>query len=213
MKKHILFILLFIANITVLNANKSVQVDIKASCSDPRSLFNGDLFKTSPKKEEFSIRLSSNKLDLSKEAVQENIDGYVDIPEDSYYLKSNNNIYKLDGVVENLNEDKINQFISYIDNSSKIYIDTKELYSLKNSNNLKFIQKINLEKNKIKNTTTTNALDVYFDKNLLEKEYTTCEEQINASRQKLYFQATVVIFFILFALYLFKRNFQKRKFT
>ena len=195
MKKHIIF-LLFIFNITMLYANKSIKIDVKAMCSDSKI-------------EEFMIKISSDKLALSKDAVQDNIDGYVDISEDSYYLKNNDDIYNLDGIVENLNRNNINQFSSYIDNASETFINIKELDTLKNTKDLKFVQKINLAKNNKTKSITTNTLDVYFDTNALNKEYQRCEEQINKSKQNLYFQYTLLIFFILLTLYLLKRNFKK----
>ena len=180
----------------MLYANKSIKIDVKAMCSDSKI-------------EEFMIKISSDKLALSKDAVQDNIDGYVDISEDSYYLKNNDDIYNLDGIVENLNRNNINQFSSYIDNASETFINIKELDTLKNTKDLKFIQKINLAKNNKTNSITTNTLDVYFDTNTLNKEYQRCEEQINKSKQNLYFQYALLIFSILLILYLLKRNFKK----
>ncbi|MEA2099844.1 MAG: hypothetical protein U9P72_06930 [Campylobacterota bacterium] len=156
MKKYILFILI-ISSITILHAKESIE--IRVFCSDS-------------KKEEFNIRINSNKLNLSEDALQDNTGGYVDIAEDSYYLKTDNNLYYLSGVVKYSNENNINQFNSKIDKNSKKAINLKELYSLRDSKNLKFIQKIYLEKNNKTNTlkknVTTNILDVSFN----EKSFT-----------------------------------------
>jgi len=195
-KNNILLLLILIFNLTILNANEPIEINVKASCSDTR-------------KEEFSITLSSNKLHLTKDAIQNNIDGYVDVPEDSYYLKNNkNDLYKLDGVVENLNENKINKFTSYIDNNSEIFINIEEFNNLKDSKYLKFIQKINLQKS---NYIKVSTLDVYFDKSLFNKEYKNCEKQIKESTNNLYLKAILLISFIFVLSYLLKRNFKKKE--
>lgn len=197
MKKYILFLLLVLPNLTLLNANESIKIDLKASCSNSKSLLD----------REFSITMSSNKLHLTKDAIQYNIDGYVDIPEDSYHIKSGSDLYRLDGVVENLNKDNINRFTSYIYNDSEKFITVKEFQSLKSRKDLKLIQKINLQKS---NKTKINSLDVYFDENSFNKEYKKCEEQINKSTNNLYIQAILLIFFIFTILFLLKRNFKKK---
>ncbi|MEA3553118.1 MAG: hypothetical protein U9R39_01810, partial [Campylobacterota bacterium] len=65
-----------------------------------------------------------------------------------------------------------------INTNSKNLINPKQLYSLKNNEDLKFIQKIDLESNNntesLKNITTTNIIKVYFDKKIFEKEYKKC---------------------------------------
>ena len=97
----------------------------------------------------------------------DNTGGYVDIPEDWYYIKSDNGIHKLKGEVEHDYKNSINRFSSII--------TIAVLNTIKNSKRLKFIQKINLEKNSILNTTTTNKLDINLNKNTLEKEYLKCQ--------------------------------------
>ena len=195
MKKEILLLLFVISSITILNTKESIKIDVHALCSDS-------------KKEEFIIKISSNKLNLSQDAIQDNTGGYVDIPEDSYYLKTNTDIYYLDGVVEYSNKDNINQLTSNISIDSKRFINTKELYSLSNTQDLKLIQKIKLENNSNINnlkTTTTNIIDIYFDDTQLDKEYQKCKEEIKKSKIYIYPQALLVIFLILGTLYLLKR--------
>ncbi|MEA3498826.1 MAG: hypothetical protein U9R16_07200 [Campylobacterota bacterium] len=163
MKKYILSLFLVIFNITILNANEH----IKLFCSDSIE-------------KRLSINLDSDKLNLTQDAVQDNTGGYVDIPEDRYYLKTKDKLYYLNGVVEYNYKNKINQFRSYIDNNSEKFITIKELYSLKNSKGLKLIQKIILDnKNKVKDSqykTITNIINVYFDEKLFQKEYYKCKK-------------------------------------
>ena len=192
MKKIIFFLVLVLSSTTMLNAKESIKIDVHAFCSDS-------------KKEEFRIKISSNKLNLSEDAVQDNTGGYVDIPEDSYYLKTNSDVYYLDGVVENSSSEKISQFISTIYKDSKKIISTKELYSLKSSKDLKFIQKINLENNNKTTNTTTNILNVYFDETQFNKEYQKCKEQINQSKENPYTQVILLVFLILGLIYLLKK--------
>lgn len=167
MKKLILFLLIVIFNLTILNAKESIE--IKAFCSDSKNSVS-----------KFTIQISSNTLHLTEDAIQDNLGGYVDIPEDRYYLKTENGIYRLDGMVENDYKNNIKTFTSYIDNHSKEFISIEELYHLKNTQNLKLIQKINLEKNKQVNSsgnnTTTNILNIYFNKILFDREYQKCKD-------------------------------------
>ena len=173
MKNFILFLLILTSNITLLNAEEPIKIHVKAFCSDSKDSVS-----------KLSIKISSNILNLSEDAIQDNLGGYVDIPEDKYYLKTSNNVYRLNGVVETDYNNKVNQFTSYIDNNSKKFINIEELHSLKENNDLKFIQKINLENNEItsvKDNTTTNILNIYFDKDLFDKEYQRCKKQLNNS--------------------------------
>lgn len=147
MKRYILFFLLLI---TLSHAKEYTNISINAICSDSKDEVS-----------KFSITINSNKLNLTEDAVQDNLGGYVDIPEDRYYLKTDSKVHRLNGVVEYNYESKINQFTSYI--SIKVF------KTLKNSENLKFIQKIILEEN----NATTNTLNLSFD-----KEYQKCEEQV-----------------------------------
>ncbi len=168
MKKLILFLLLVIFNLTILNAKESIE--IKAFCSDSNNAVS-----------KFSIQISSNKLNLTEDAIQDNLGGYVDIPEDRYYLKTDNGVYRLNGVVENDYKNNIKKFTSYIGNNSKEFINIEELYHLKNTQNLKFIQKINLQMHKqinsSTNSTTTNTLNIYFNKILFDREYQKCKNR------------------------------------
>ena len=164
MKLYILFLLLFFLNSTLLNANQ--HINIKAICSDSI-------------KKEFTIKINSNKLNLTEDAVQDNLGGYVDIPEDKYYLKADDKLYYLNGVVESNYENNTNQFVSSITKTSNKFINTQELYDLKNSKNLKLIQKIILDNNAkttdLNYKTTTNILNVYFNEELFKTEYKRCD--------------------------------------
>ncbi len=195
MKKYILCLLLIISSVAVLNAQESVKITAQTFCCDS---------KNSPSK--LTIIISSNKLNLTENAVQDNLGGYVDIPEDRYYLKTDTAVYHLNGVVENDYKNSIKKFTSYIDNNSRQFITIKEFRSLKNSKNLKFIQKINLEKDSktdnSKNRTTTNTLNVYFDYSLFDKECQKCEEQIIKPEKNLSL-VIFLLFFILVILYFF----------
>ena len=153
MKKYILFFLLII---TSLHAKEYVNLSVNAICSD----YKNEVSK-------FSITINSNELNLTEDAIQDNLGGYVDIPEDRYYLKTESKVYRLKGVVEHDYETKINQFTAYI---------TIEVFkALKDSKNLKFIQKINLELEKTKKT-TTNTLNLSFDKEQFANEYYKCKK-------------------------------------
>ena len=194
MKKNILFLLILTLSLTILNAQESIKLGITAHCSYS-------------KKEIFTITVRSNKLDLSEDAIQDNMGGYVDIPEDSYYLKTDDNVYHLNGVVENSNSN-INQFTSYISQDVEKSIKLKELYNLKNSKYLKFIQKIRLEDNNKINETTTNTLYVSFDDELLKKEHQKCIEQMKQSKKTPYLEILFLILFSLGIFYLFLNYFK-----
>ena len=187
MKKQTLFLLLSISMFAILNAKEAVTISVNAICSESENLTSN-----------FSIKISSNILNLSEDAIQDNVGGYVDIPEDKYYLKTSSATYRLNGVTEYNDENNINQFTSYIDDNT---IKVKELYALRNSTNLTFIQKINLEK-----SSKTNNLNVYFDTSLFEKEYKRCEEKVQHSEENSYLLISLAIFFILLILYFFKRS-------
>ena len=75
--------------------------------------------------------------------------------------------------------DNINKFTFTIYNNSQKSITIEELYNLKDSKNLLFIQKINLEKNNSINSfkTTTNKLNIHFDQKLFTEEYLKCKEK------------------------------------
>jgi len=188
----------------MIQASESLKIDVHASCSDSRGIFNGELFSSDSRREKFSITISTNSLNLSKDAIQDNTGGYVDIPEDKYFLKSNEDVYRLKGSVERSTKENINSFTSEIYNSSSKVINTEELYTLKNSRNLKFIQKINLP---YKNN-NTNILNVHFDEKSFSKEYKKCEDQVHKSKNKFYLQATFVLLFAFGLLYLLGRKFK-----
>ena len=162
MQKYILSLLLIISNLATLNAKESPKIGVKVFCSNS-------------KVQKLSIKIDSNRLNLTQDAVQDNLGGYVDIPEDSYYLKTSDKLYRLKGIVEKNHIEDINQFIAYIDNYSKEFITINELNALKNSKDLKIIQKINLENDK-QNNTATNILYIYFDESLFNREYSKCKK-------------------------------------
>ena len=208
MKKYIISLLFITSHITMLQANESLKINVHATCSDSSSILNGEFFSTASRKEQFSITVSSTSLNLSKDAVQDNTGGYVDIPEDKYFLKSDKDVYRLSGSVERSKKNNINEFTSDIYNESTKVINTEELYNLKNSKNLQFIQKINLPyKNNI-----TNTFNVYFDENSFEKEYQKCEAQVHKSRNEFYLQSGFIILFIFVILSLIGRRFIKKLF-
>jgi|GEM_PF-569234 len=203
MKKYIILILIVTSSIRILQANESIKINVHASCSDSRNILNGEFFSTDSRREIFTITLSSNRLNLSKDALQDNTGGYVNIAEDKYFIKSDNEVYRLNGAVERFKEENTNKFISHIYDNSKKVISTKELYNLINSKNLNFIQKINLEyKNNM-----TNTLNVYFDENSFDKEYQKCEKQVQKSKNKFYLQSTATLLFFLGILYFLRRKF------
>ncbi len=144
---------------------------------------------------EFTLTFTSNQLNLSENAIIDNLGGYVDIPEDSYYLKTNTNIYKLDGIVES-NQ----QFTVHINDTSENFINTKELYTLHNNNNIQFIQKINLEENH----TTTNILGVNFNPSQIKQEYKSCKQNTAELKQNNNYDIAIILIGILILLYIFK---------
>ncbi|MDA7818157.1 hypothetical protein N9A28_08195 [Sulfurimonas sp.] len=178
MKKYILFIL----SLIILNADETIKIDIKANCTDTQ---------------EYLLNINSPKLHLTKNAVQENIDGYVDIADNKYYFgyKDQNTEYVIDGTVENLNKEKVNQFSGYI--------TLNELNTLRASNQITFTQDINLV-SRIKNVKTT--LDVYFDKTSFDREHVVCMEQMYKQEQNKYLKTLFFIPFILIVFYLVKRG-------
>lgn len=207
MKAYILLFLLVASNVSILNADEPIKLKVEALCSDNRKLLYGDFFRNDSREEVFSLKISSNNLHLTQEAVQSNIDGYVDVPDESYFIKKNDDLYRLDGVVEKLYKDDINQLISYIYNNTDMFISIKEFLTLVGSDNLKLIQESNLKKSGI----STSVLDVYFDRNSFNQELKRCEEQINKSRNSLYLNSVLLLFFILITFYLLKKYFKKNK--
>ena len=194
---------------TMLYANEPVKINVSVLCYDSRNIFSGEFFNTNSRKEKFTISLSSKRLDQSKDAVQDNAGGYVNISEEKYAFMSDKDSYRLYGSVERSKDGNINQFISNVYNHSNKLINTKELYNLRNSKNLKLIQKINLQNRNNK----TNSIDVYFDKNIFNKEYQKCEEQINKSIKEFYLQVTLLLLFLLGILYFLIRRFKSKKET
>ncbi len=145
---------------------------------------------------ELTISLHSNQLNLSENAIIDNVGGYVDIPEDSYYLKTNTNIFHLDGIVENNN-----QFTASINSNSQKFITHNELYNLKDNKNIQFIQKINLQEN----NTTTNILDVQFNPEQVTTEYQKCQSKDTIATNDTSTSIIFPILFMLIGLYLFMR--------
>lgn len=191
MKKFILFLLLAIVTITILEADEPIKLNIDTFCTDSNI-------------KEFTIEISSNQLYLTKDAIQDNLGGYVDIPENRYYLKTTAHVYSINGIVKNDYKNNVNKFYAYINDTSEKYIKIEELYGLKNSKDLQFIQKINLEENSFKNTTTTTILDVYFDENLLNNAYEKCNNVIHKQKDTSYLYPILFIFFILIIYYVLK---------
>ena len=189
----------------MLHANESVAISINALCSDSRRVSNLEFFNADSRRENFGITISSKRLNLSEDALQDNTGGYVNIPEDKYYFKTDKDVYRLSGSVEYSSKDSINQFSSKIYSKSKKIINTEDFYNLTDSKNLKFIQKINLEYRSNK----TNIIDVYVDKNIFDKEHQKCEEQINKSLKAFYLQSALLILFLLGMFYLLIRKFRR----
>ncbi len=149
-----LYILLFLLMTTLSNAKEYVSITVNAICSNSKNEVS-----------KFSIIIRSNNLNLTDDAIQDNLGGYVDIPEDRHYLKTESKVYRLNGVVEHDYEKKVHKFTSFI--------TIEEFTVLKDSETLKFIQKINLEND---NKTTTNTLNLSFDKEQLANEYQKCKK-------------------------------------
>ena len=187
MKKIIL--LFIITMLGILDANEPIKINIHASCSDA--------------KETFTLTLHSNKLNLSKEALQDNTGGYVNIAEEKYAFVTDKESYRLNASVERSNQGNSNQFVSHIYNHSQKFINTKDLQSLVKNKNLTLIQKINLEQksNKI------NRLAIYFDEHEFAQEYQKCEAQIHSSIKVFYIELSLLIVFVLVLLYFVIRKF------
>lgn len=104
-------------------------------------------------KNQYQLIINSNKLDLTENAIVDNTGGYVDIFEDYHYLKNEKKVFKLNGVVDRDYKNSMNQF--------RGFVDGEVFNGLKKSQQLKFIQKINLEKDN--DLTTTNVLKVVLE--------------------------------------------------
>lgn len=203
MKKYILLLIFITYNTMVLNAKETAMVNVEAFCSDTSNLFTNIFYTTDAQREMFTIKINSNKLNLSQDAIEDTPSGYVSIAEDRYYFKTNNDIYNLKGTVERSKKDKINQFTSHIYNKPNKLINAKELYSLNNRKNLKLIQKITLKQG----SKRTNIIDISFDENLFHQEDQRCKEQINQSKNTMYLQSSFILLFIFGILYILKRKF------
>lgn len=160
--KKVVFVLFFVISISsILNGAQGVKIE--SLCSDSKELL---------------IKFESNKLDLSEDALIDNTGGYVDIPAAKYYLKTKDRLYYIEGVVKKNKDDK-KEFISNITQNMDNFITLKELYGLKDIKTMRFIQKIDLEKDNMNiastNITTTNILDIYLDKTVFENEYKRCK--------------------------------------
>ena len=88
MKIYILYLLFSLLTITLVSADEVAKIHIDASCADSKI-------------KQIDIKISSNVLNLSEDALQDNTGGYVDIPEDGYYLKTDDNLFHMKGVVKN----------------------------------------------------------------------------------------------------------------
>ena len=153
MKKYILPLIL---SISQLLANDSIP--IKVLCIANQKALH--------------ITISSDKLNLTSDAVQDNLGGYVDIPEEKFYLKTKTKVYQLQGIVENENRDAIAQFASTINDQPSNFITLKELSGLRSNKDLKLIQKINLETT---NQVAKNILHVHFDENSFDRAFKKCK--------------------------------------
>ena len=120
-----------------------------------------------------NLIIYTDKLNLSEDAVIDNLGGYVDVFENSFYIKTAHKVYYIHGHVKNLGDTY--QFISE-DKGDPKFLTVKELYSLKDKKNLKFIQKIRLEKD---NKVVKNIIDIYFDTKNFEIEYQRCHKSLN----------------------------------
>jgi len=147
--------------------------------------------------QELTISLHSDQLNLSENAIIDNVGGYVDIPEDSYYLKTNTNIFHLDGIVESSH-----LFTAIINSDSSKFVSQNELYNLKDNKQIQFIQKINLQEN----NTTTNILDVKFNPEQITTEYQKCQSKDTITTTDTSTSIIFPILFILIGLYLFVRS-------
>ena len=182
MTKIVLFILFTLFGTAVLNADNSIEMDIEARCLDT-------------KHKEFILSIYSNKLNLTNDAVQDNIDGYVDIPDDSYYIKTGKKEFKIDGVVEKHNVGEANKLTANID----------EVSFLQNHGELKFIQKINL----LNGNMRTNILSIHISKDLLEVQEQICQKQISDSKRDYYLKTVSTILLLLAFIYMLKIRFKK----
>ena len=193
MKKNILFLLIFLTNISIANANanKPIKAHVNTVCSQTKNIVSS-----------LSIKIDSNLFNLTENAIQDNLGGYVDIPEDKYYLKTDNKVYHLSGVVEKKYEDNINQFTSVINKDSNKLIRIDELYTLKDTKSIKLIQKINLENS---TETKTNILNIYFDSVLFTAEYQKCKNRTLQTQETTYTKTLFIAFFILLILYILKK--------
>ncbi|MEA1953059.1 MAG: hypothetical protein U9O24_01530 [Campylobacterota bacterium] len=153
MKKYIL---LLIFSMSQVLANDNIR--IKVLCNNEQKALH--------------ITIGSDKLNLTSDAVQDNLGGYVDIPEEKFYLKTETKVYHLQGIVENENRDATTEFSAIINNHPSNFITLKELTKLKSNKDLKFIQKIHLETT---NEVVKNILDVYFDETVFDREVKRCK--------------------------------------
>lgn len=188
--KQIILSFLF-SYITLLNAIEPANIKTAIVCSDSNT-------------KKISLKINNNNFHLSQDAIQDNLGGYVDIPEDRYYLKTKSDLYYLDGVVEYNEEERSNQFTSFIEKSSSKYITIEEFYSLQNSKDLKFIQKIALEKDD--GNFTTHIFNLYFDKKLPNLESKPCEEEVPKSKINFFAWTIFFLSLLLITLYFLKRK-------
>jgi hypothetical protein len=145
--KYIIFLFLLF-NTTFLFAQDNLV--IKVTC-------------VKEKTKKLIISIDSNKLYLTVDAVQDNLGGYIDIPENWYYLKTEQNIYLIGGEVNNENKYGINRFLTHLSAKNINVLQEKDL---------QFIQKINLETKK-GSKLIRNIFSISFDNNF-ENEYKKC---------------------------------------
>lgn len=148
MKTYFLFLFLILS--TNLSAN---QAPAKVLCVD----------------NQLQLFITSQNLNLTNEAIVDNTGGYVDIPEEIFYVKTALNIYKVYGKVVK-NTQNINQFQAQISKDA--------LQNLPLNQKIELIQKIDLIQNnqelREKNITTTNKLTLQFEKSNLNSALKEC---------------------------------------
>ena len=119
--------------------------------------------------QQLHLHINTNQLNLTDEALVDNTGGYVDIPEERYYLKTDTTIVKLKAKVVKDSQNHTNQFQTILTND-----DTKKI-----NNNFTLIQKIDLIEhnllNQKENITTTNKLIISFNTKEIE-QLQMCQE-------------------------------------
>lgn len=113
--------------------------------------------------------VNSNQLHLTEDAIVDNTGGYVDIPEERLYLKSNSTLFTLQGKVIKIKNDM---------SQLQAIIQMKDIKNLSLEKPMVLIQKIDLlENNKTplkENLTTTNKVTLSLDKTKLDLALQKC---------------------------------------